>query len=169
MPQFEVSTALSQVFWLAIIFALLFLALSALLPKLQRVVDQRERLVADDLAAAERLKTEAEATHGVYEAGLNEARARALKLTTEVKEQAARETAERIRIVDEQLEVRTAEATARIDQARRQAAAEMGLVVEQATSDIVERLLGRRPEPARVQAVLSGLNTSSAGDAHAAV
>lgn len=167
MPQFELSTALSQVVWLAIVFALLFLILNAMLPSLQRVSDRRERLVADDLASAERLKAEAEETHAAYEASLSEARAEALKLVTEVKEAAARATAERVKLVDAELEGRMQEAAARVEEARRRASAELTAVAESAAADIVERLLGRRPDADRVRAAVAGAAKGSGGGASA--
>lgn len=168
MPQFEISTALPQVVWLAISFALLFLLLSAILPKLQKVSDQRVRLVSDDLETAERLKTEAETTHRAYEAGLNEARAKALKLTTDVKDEASRKTAERVRALDQVLEVRGKQAASRIEAAGREALGELDRVAEQAAGDIVERLIGRRPDPARLQAAIAGAGSRGpAGGEHA--
>ncbi len=155
MPQFELANALPQIVWLAIIFAILYLTLSfGALPKVDKVAAQRAQVIGDDLAQAEAAKVQAEQTSAAYEASLAEAHAAATKVTADAKAGTARETAERLKVVDTDLEARINEATSRIEAARAEALAGLDAVAAAATSDIVERLTGRRPD---------------AGDARAAV
>ena len=53
MPQFDSATWLPQLAWLAAIFAVLyFVVIRPTLPKVGRVIDERESRVAADLDAA---------------------------------------------------------------------------------------------------------------------
>lgn len=147
MPQFELANALPQIVWLALIFAILYLTLSrAALPKVEKVAAERSRVIGDDLAQAERAKAQAEQTSAAYEASLADARNAAAKVTSEAKTSTSRETADRLKVVDSDLERRIEEATARIEAARREALAGLDAVAAAATADIVERLIGRRPD-----------------------
>ena len=78
MPQFDMSTAPSQVFWLIVVFGLLYLAfVKVVLPKMGGVIEARSNKIEGDPARAERLKSEAEEAVAVYEKALAEARAQA--------------------------------------------------------------------------------------------
>ncbi len=156
MPQFELANALPQIVWLGIIFAVLYLTLSrGALPRIDRVVEQRAKLIGDDLAAAERSRAEAETTIGAYESALAEARNQAAKVTAEAKVATSRETETRLKAVDVSIEARSAEANARLEAARAEALAGLDAVAAQATVDIVERLTGRRPSEADARAALA--------------
>jgi F-type H+-transporting ATPase subunit b len=156
MPQFEVANALPQIVWLALIFAILYLTLAyGALPKVEKVSQQRAQVIGDDLAKAETAKSQAEATSAAYEASLAEARNAAAKVTVEAKATTSRETADRLKGVDADIEKRIGEASARIEAARAQALANLDSVAAEATADIVERLTGRRPSPGEAGAAVA--------------
>lgn len=163
MPQFELANAAPQIAWLVVIFALLYLTLRyGALPKVEKVVADRATAIGSDLAAAERVKGEAEAVMGAYEALLDRARADAGKVTGEAKAEAARDTAVRLKNLETELDARLTEASSRIEAARTQALANLDLVAQQAAADIVERLTGRRPSPEQVAAAVSGVDARAA-------
>lgn len=61
MPQFELAFYLSQAFWMLISFGFLYLLVdNVLLPMIYDVFDERKRLIAENLAAAEKANKEAE-------------------------------------------------------------------------------------------------------------
>ncbi len=156
MPQFEVANALPQIVWLALIFAILYLTLSyGALPKVDKMATKRAQVIGDDLAHAESAKAQAEATSAAYEASLAEARNNAAKVTVEAKAATSRDTAERLKGVDPDLNARIAEAAARIETARVQALANLDAIAADATADIVERLTGRRPSPGEAGAAIA--------------
>lgn len=156
MPQFEVANALPQIVWLALIFAILYLTLSyGALPKVDKMATKRAQVIGDDLAHAETAKAQAEATSAAYEASLAEARSNAAKVTVEAKAATSRDTAERLKGVDSDLNARIAEAAARIETARTQALANLDTVAADATADIVERLTGRRPSAGEAGAAIA--------------
>ena len=75
MPQFNPADWLSQIAWLGAIFAFLYFAVvRPTLPKVGRVIDEREGRVAGDLDAAEAAKGKADAIRAQYDDGMAAAR-----------------------------------------------------------------------------------------------
>ncbi len=91
MPQLDVSTFPSQIFWLAVFFVVLYLLMARLaLPKIEKIIEERRNRVDGDLDKAGEMKTEAEAVIAAYEKALLDARHQA-QLTM-------KETSDRLRI-----------------------------------------------------------------------
>src|SRR5260221_4583747 len=75
MPQLDVSTFPSQIFWLAVFFVVLYLLMARLaLPKIEKIIEERRNRVDTDLDKAGQMKTEAEAVIAAYEKALLDAR-----------------------------------------------------------------------------------------------
>ncbi len=155
MPQFDPHVAVPQIVWLIAVFAILYLIVRAALPKVERVVGSRAGVIGADLNEAEAAKSAAAAVITDYEASLATARAAAAKLAVEAKEATAAETAARLKTIDADLAAHTASAMARVEAARAEAHASLRSVAEEATTEIVERLTGRRPDPAEVAAAVA--------------
>ena len=135
----------SQLFWLTITFGVIFVVIGlGMLPKIQTVVDQRDRKIADDLAAAQRAREEAEAAEAAYREQLDASRSEALKVATEAKQAALRETEQKLKAIDEQIGGRVAEAEARIRAAAAEARRDLELVAAKAAGELVTKLTGRK-------------------------
>src|SRR6266849_5060015 len=75
MPQLDLSTFPSQIFWLAVFFVVLYLLMTKLaIPRIERVIDERRARVEGDLDKAGQMKSEAEAVIAAYEKALADAR-----------------------------------------------------------------------------------------------
>ena len=126
MPQLDVSTFVPQLFWLAVTFGLLLLLMARVgLPRVGGLIEARRRRVAEDLARAAQLKTEAEAALAAYQEALAEARAEAQAAVKETTDRMAAEAAERQRQLSESLARQTAEAEQQISAAKQRALSEM--------------------------------------------
>ena len=78
MPQLDQISEIyaSQVFWLAIVFALIYFGIGkAMVPKIERTMEDRAARISGDLAAAEAARDAAKASDEAYQAGLDAARA----------------------------------------------------------------------------------------------
>ena len=151
----------SQLFWLLLVFGIIYFWIGrGMVPKIQSVVEDRDRKIADDLAAAQRAREEAEASEEAYRERIDASRSEALKVATEAKTQAARDTETRLKVIDEQIGVRVSEAEGRIRAAADAARRELEPVAAEAASQLVTKLTGQAisakdAEPA-VKAVLHG-------------
>jgi len=156
MPQFDLSTAASQIFWLLVIFAALFLVLwRMVLPRIGGVMETRQRRIDEDLARAERLKSEAEAVLAEYEKALAEARARAHKAMQQANERAAAEAARRLADFNAALADKTAAAEQRIGIAEAEARQNLKAIALEAATLATARLGGEAPDAAAAAAAVA--------------
>ncbi|WP_343289257.1 hypothetical protein [Wolbachia endosymbiont of Encarsia formosa] len=81
MPQLDVSTFSSQIFWFLIFFSSLFFVVSCLfLPKLDEIINTRSKAVLDSFNSSIHLLRRAEEQTAKYDAALNQAKVRAKKI-----------------------------------------------------------------------------------------
>lgn len=155
MPQFDLSTAPSQIFWLVVIFVLFYLVMWRLvLPRMTSVMETRQRKIDDDLARAERLRNEAAAVLADYEKTLAGARSEAGRLMKEAGDAAAREQAERMAAFNAELAIRTGEAEGRIQTAVAEAESNLRSIAAEAAQQVTAKLLGREVPRNEIEAAL---------------
>ena len=78
LPQLDVATYPSQLFWLLVSFVALYLLLSKVaLPRVSEVLESRQERIDNDLAKAQQLRDEAATVQAAYEASLAESRTKA--------------------------------------------------------------------------------------------
>jgi F-type H+-transporting ATPase subunit b len=150
MPQFKFGEVfVPQLVWLAIFFIILYFGIVKLtLPRLGRVIEQREGVVTGDLGAAEAAKAEADRIQSDYDTGIGEAQARARTALNEAKVNAARNVESRLAEVDAGLAERQRASDAQLADARQRALGEIEGVAAETAAEIVERLIGTRPDAA---------------------
>ena len=77
-PPFQSQTFASQLVWLTIAFVLLYVLMWKLaLPRVAKIIDNRQKRIEDDIADAGKLKTQSDEAVAAYEKALADARARA--------------------------------------------------------------------------------------------
>ena len=151
----------SQLFWLLVVFGIVYFFIGrGMVPKIQSVVEQRDAKIAEDLAAAQKAREDAEAVEAAYRERIEVSRSEALKVAQEAKQKAALETEERLKAIDEKIGARVAEAEAKIGAAADKARKELEPIAAEAASQLVGKLTGQKiaakdAEPA-VKAVLHG-------------
>jgi F-type H+-transporting ATPase subunit b len=145
MPQIDqiASIYASQLFWLVVVFALIYFGIGkAMLPKIQRTVDDRDAKIAGDLAAARAAREAADQADNAYQAGLVASRNEAQASAAAAKAQATAASEARIKAADAEIAQRVAHAEAALASARVAAVGQIELVAIEATQDIVERVAG---------------------------
>lgn len=145
MPQInQLSDVLySQLFWLLLTIAVIYFGVGkAMLPKIMSTMDARDDRIAQDLAAAEAARRDADSTEEAYRARINESRAEALRVTAAAKQDAARATEGRVREADAAIGTKVEAAEARVRAATAAALADIEAVAAEAAQDVVSRLAG---------------------------
>ena len=156
MPQFESAYWLPQLVWLAAIFAVLYFAVvRPTLPKVGRVIDEREGRVAGDLDAAEAAKSEADSIRTRYDTGMAAARDAAQARVAAAQADAARAAEGRLKALAETLDSKAEDAAARLATARDAARASLAATTTELTAEAVTRLTGLTLPAAEIESVLA--------------
>jgi F-type H+-transporting ATPase subunit b len=162
MPQFDPSSYSSQLFWLVVSFIVLYWIVAKLaIPRIGEVLDQRARVIQEDLDRALALKAETDAAVAAYEKAMAAARDQAgehmRSVTNEAKATAEARTSELGAAVAKQV----ADAEARIAKAKDDALASLKGLAAETAKDVVAKLANLSPSQGDVDAaVLTALKES---------
>ncbi len=153
MPQFDFETVLiPQLFWLGIFFAILYFGVVRLtLPKLGRVMEDRESKVSGDLDVAEAAKHTADQLEADYKSGIAKARDDARLALADAKTEAGRTTEARLAEASAASDREIAAAEARIAESRAAAMQEIETVAAESAVSIVDRITGKAPPEAKAR------------------
>ena len=151
-PPFDSHSFPSQLLWLALTFATLYLLMARVaLPRIASILEQRRARIADDIAAAQRHKEQSDAVLAAHEKTLTEARSRAQSLANETRARASAEAEARRKEVDAKLNLQIAEAEKAIAATRAGAMRNVRGIAGEAAGTIVERLTGTAPAKGDVE------------------
>ena len=139
-PPFETWHMPSQLFWLAILFSILYLAMSrVILPKLSDTLEKRSDRIASDLDPAGRLNDQATEAQQALELRIAQAKAKARETSDKARDKMNAEMAAETARVDAELEKKLEAADARITSLRADAMKN----VEQIAVDAADVIVGR--------------------------
>ncbi len=156
MPQFDPASFLPQLVWLAAIFAVLyFVVVRPTLPKVGRVIDQREAMVSADLTAAETAKAEADAIRHKYDEGMTDARAQAQAAVADARTASAKVVEGQMQALATRLDAQNTDAVAKVEAARAVARTALDTEAATLTADVVARLTGISVDSAEAGAALA--------------
>lgn len=157
MPQIAqlAETFSSQIFWLLVFFGITFFVVGrGMVPRVMDTVDRRSTQIADDIAAAQAARDQADKEEEAWRARENENRARAQALISESKAEAAAKSEKKIAAAQKRLDKKQDEAEERIAQSRKDALGEIEAVATDAAQDIVARLAGIKVTKPTAQAAV---------------
>ncbi len=142
-PPFKTETFPSQLFWLAVTFAFLFVVLWRVAgPRIAGTIGARRHRIADDLAVAQKNRTGAEAAEAAYQTALAGARARAQSLADANRKSIADELERDRHTASAKAHDEVAAAEARIAASRDAARSQVIQAAEDAAIAIVAHLTG---------------------------
>lgn len=147
----------SQWFWLLLTLgAIYFFVGRGIVPKVEATVDQRDSQISADLAEAERLRAEADATEQAWRARINEAHAEAQARAHDAKDRSLRDTEKRVGAADKKLAAKTEQAARALEEARQSALAEIESLATEAARDIVAKLTGAKVDDKAARKAVAG-------------
>ncbi len=154
MPQLDFSTFGNQIFWLVVALIAIYLILSRVaLPRIGRILGDRQGLMTADLAAAEDFKRKAREAEAAYDRALAEARAEAGKIVAANKAEIDAELKAAIAHADAEIGARTAESERRIAEIRQSAASDARNVAREVAAELVSTF-GGKPDAAAIDAAV---------------
>ena len=158
MPQLEVSTYISQIFWLIVTFSLLYYLLSKkALPRIADVLEARADRIRADLDEAQRLKKDAEDALGRYEQVMAEAQSKAQAQIAETQAKLQAEAADAQAKLDEKLSKQITQAEERIAKARADALKDLDDAALTTAQAATERLAGLKVTKTDAKAALAAV------------
>ena len=144
-PPFETSNFAPQLIWLALIFSLLYLLMSRLaLPRVARILSDREGKIASDLDASRELQAKAQAAAAANDQTLRAKRDEAQAIGRDAQQKIAAETAARRTAAEEEFSAKLKAADERIAAAKTQALGNVEQIATDAAGAIIEKLTGGR-------------------------
>ncbi|MBH1943677.1 ATPase [Erythrobacter sp. YJ-T3-07] len=145
MPQIDqlAETFSSQAFWLLVFFGISFFVVGrGMVPKVSGTMERRSKQIADDIAAAQAARDQADQEEEAWRVRENENRARAQALIAEAKAEAAAKSEKKMAAAQKRLDKKLEEADQELAAARAQAMGEIEAVATDAAQDIVARIAG---------------------------
>jgi F-type H+-transporting ATPase subunit b len=145
MPQIAqiLETYASQFFWMLITFGLIYFGIAKMmLPKVEATVDARDQKIADDLAAAQKARNEAESNQSGSQEVMIAARADAQATAAAAKAKAAKDAEARLAKANAEIGERLALAEADVAKASAAAMTKVDAVAAEAAADMVAKLAG---------------------------
>ena len=154
-PPFDASNFPSQLLWFFIAFGILYWFMSKrALPQIGTVIENRKARIASDLDEATRMQQQADAAAAAPEKKLADARAKAQAMAQAARDQAAADADAKRKALEDELAGRLSAAERQIAATRAQAMTNVSQIATDAAGAIVERLAGRKADPAAVSAAV---------------
>jgi len=155
MPQFDPASFASQIFWLVVTFLTLYWVIAKFaIPRIGEILEQRARLIQDDLDRAAALKADTDAAIAAYEkamtAARNQARDVLLGAANEMKKVADEKTA----VVNAEVNKQITDAETRIAKAKSDAMASIKSIAADTAREAVSRLSGLTLDAGKIDAAV---------------
>lgn len=142
-PPLDTKTFPSQIFWLVIFFAALYLLMSKLvLPRIAAILEARRNRIEGDLSRASALKEETEAALNSYQKSLADARGNASTIAQTTRESVNSDVAAKQHALDAELSAKATDAEAKIAKSKAKAMDAVSDIAADTASDIVAALTG---------------------------
>lgn len=142
-PPFDPATFPSQLLWLAISFAALYILMSKFaLPKVGATIEKRQATIDADLAAADADRQKTDAAIAAYEKALAEAKAKAQGIASETRDAIQADLATKRRDVEADLSAKVSAAEARISQTKAEALNHVDEIAADTAQAVVAHLVG---------------------------
>lgn len=155
MPQLDIAVFAPQIFWLAVVFAVLYIFMSrSAAPKIADVLKKRQDTISDDLAEAEKLQAKAEEARIAYEKSQNDARNNAAAVVLSKREELKSNAEKQYQKLSDEFAEQADEAQAHIDEAKQKALAEIKDVATEVCADIVSQISGLKLDSGAVSKVV---------------
>ncbi len=159
LPQFDPTWFASQVFWLAVAFAILYVVFAKkTLPDISGVIENRKNHIQSDLETAEKLTSEADLVHDAYHANLEKSQSDASEAIQKVDTEMKAKAAEAFDDYRARSEKEIQAVVERILVAKNQAMGEMNVITAEVASVAVEKIINKKANPSQIQSLIDGIS-----------
>ncbi|WP_413788603.1 F0F1 ATP synthase subunit B' [Paludibacillus litoralis] len=158
MPQLNIDSYASQIFWLVVSLVVLFLILkNVALPRISAGLEERSDAIEDDLDRAADFRKKAEEAEAAYEKALADARAKAQEIAQAARDEIQGETNAAAAKADAEIAARAAEGEKRIAEIRESALEAVEAVAAETAEAVVEAVMPGIADPKATRAAVAGI------------
>ncbi len=141
LPQLDITTWPSQLFWLVVTFVIGYVLISSLVaPSISSVLENRSTKISDDIETAKKAQYNAKEVYTSYEETLSEARSQAAIAAAKALEEAKAETASRDAAINKKLAASAKKAEARLSKMRDEALSSLEDLATETSQKIIAEL-----------------------------
>ena len=141
LPQLDITTWPSQLFWLVVTFVIGYILISSLVaPSISSVLANRSTKISNDLETAKKAQDNAKEVYTSYEESLSEARSQAAIAAAKALEEAKAETASRDAAINKKLASSAKKAEARLSKMRDEALSSLEDLATETSQKIIAEL-----------------------------
>ena len=152
LPQLKVDTWPSQLFWLAVIFAIGYIFMARIVtPRIGSVLEERRSRLDDDLTRAREASAEAAQTRTEYEASLEEARADAAEFARKAAAEAQAKAEAAEAKAGKRMATKVGKAETKLAADRKEAEGNITAVAAEAAIDTAAQIAGVKATKAQAE------------------
>ncbi len=159
LPQFDPTWFVSQLFWLAIAFGVLYVVFAKkTLPNISSVIENRKNHIQSDLETAEKLTAEADEVQEINQKNLTTAQNDAVSAIKVVEDKSKAKADKALAVFKEQADASIEQAENNIELSKNAAMQDMNNIAIEAATQAVEKIIGVSPKDGDVQAIINNMN-----------
>ena len=141
LPQLDITTWPSQLFWLVVTFLIGYFLISLLVaPSISSVLENRSTKISDDLKTAKQAQDDAKDVYNSYEESLREAKSQAAISAAKALEEAKAKTASRNTAINKKLAASAKKAEASLSELREEALSSLEDLATETSQKIIAEL-----------------------------
>ncbi|MFN7039161.1 MAG: hypothetical protein ACK4OM_06335 [Alphaproteobacteria bacterium] len=161
MPQLDPSSFISQIFWLAISFTILFfIVVKLIVPNILQIITERNNIIENDLNKAEQAKINAETIEKLYKDSIENAHHKANKLIEEAKLQIKEESRQKMAILSTELNLKLKEAENKIMSLQENASKDIEILATDIVKSIYSKKLNSYIEQDELNRILNEMKAN---------
>lgn len=163
LPQLDVKTYPSQIFWLLVTFGFLYFFFArAALPTIEQTVAKRRAKIESDLSSAQFAKEKAEAARNIYEKAASESQIESGKIFLAAESEAKATAAAALEDLRHRSETMLEEAEHFIEKARKEAMDGIHAAAAEIASLAASRIIGIQPDIEQAKSVIENIHKKAA-------
>ena len=156
MPQLDPEFWVSQIFWLAITFGILYLALSKLiLPKISDNLETRKSQVLDNLELAEKQRNESESKLKEFDSIILKSKIDAKNLFNESRKKLLDDINKKREKLEEEIDKEVKIVEAEINELKKKSPEKINKIAIETSEDLINQLIGAKVNNSSITAIVT--------------
>jgi F-type H+-transporting ATPase subunit b len=158
MPQLNPEFWISQIFWLLLIFATLYLVIwKIFLPKITYSIENRKSKIVNDLDEAQKLKDNAEKKLNEYKEIIEKSKKDAKKVVEDGKKLLDRDIESKKQKINNQIEIELKNAEKEIKDLTKSSLENISIIASDISSEVLKQMLSTEVNKSNVNAIVNDL------------